>query len=81
MSCGRVGSLIPRFSNNACILRSAAAIERSEMAPGTRTDCYGVFYRLTEEYATTTRCRFTADFKATVALEALRGRAAAGYDG
>ncbi len=45
----------------------------AEVVPGNRTVGSGVFPRITEEYEMTTRRRFTADFKAWVALEALRG--------
>ena len=44
-----------------------------EVVPENWTGCYGVFHRLTEEYEMRARRRFTADFKAKVVLEALRG--------
>ena len=43
------------------------------MVPESRTGCKGVFHRVTEEYEMKARRQFTVDFKAKVALEALRG--------
>ena len=44
-----------------------------EVVPENWTGCQSVFHRLRDGYAMSTRRRFTGEFKAKVALEALRG--------